>query len=346
MPAIQFGYALPIFAMPGARLFRTPNYARLDMRRTLALGRLADALGYDSLWVADHLMHGIDNEIMEGWTTLAALAGCTEHAKLGMIHQAHFFRHPAIAAKMGATLDHLSGGRFIYFIDGGYGRHEHPAYGLPWFDDVGDRFDHVLDGLEITLALWQSPDPISLRTQHFHVENAACTPLPVQKPYPPIWFGEAHPKILAATARMAQGWNSVPATPAALKAKLEALHAACAEVGRDPAELEISLETQLLIAPDREGVRHKLQEMIGLAPDAGTLQPDMAAFVEGRTDEIPASADAWVVGDPDGVAAKLQEYIDLGVTHFQFWFMDAPDEAGLRLFAQEVAPRFRTAQNS
>ena len=100
MNSIQFGYCLPIFAYPGARFFRTPNYAQLDPRRTIALGRLADELGYDSLWVADHLMLGHDNAIMEGWTTLAALAGATQHTKLGMIHQGHFFRHPALHAKM------------------------------------------------------------------------------------------------------------------------------------------------------------------------------------------------------------------------------------------------------
>ena len=71
---IQFGFALPIFAAPGGRFFRTPNYPQLEPQRTFQLGVHADALGYDSLWVADHLMLGRDEAIMEGWTTLAALA--------------------------------------------------------------------------------------------------------------------------------------------------------------------------------------------------------------------------------------------------------------------------------
>lgn len=342
MRPIQFGYSLPIFAMPGARLFRTPNYARLDARRTLELGRLADSLGYDSLWVADHLMLGRDQEIMEGWTTLAALAGCTEQARLGMIHQAHFFRNPALAAKMGATLDQLTNGRFIYFIDGGYGAQEHPAYGFPWYDDLGDRFDHVLDGLEITRALWQSTAPVTLQTKHFQIREAVSTPLPVQKPHPPIWFGETHPKILEATARLAQGWNSVPAAPDALASKLDALHTACAKIGRDPDEIEKSLEIQILIAPDQAGIREQLRAMIALDPTAGTLQPDVQAFASSETDELPPSlTKSSLIGDPDEIATRLQTYIDLGITHFQLWFMDAPQETGLRLFAETVMPRFR-----
>src|SRR5687768_13618735 len=95
MSRIQFGFCLPIFAAPGARFFRTPNYPQLDPLTTFKMGQAADALGYDSLWVADHLMLGRDEAILEGWTTLAALAGSTQRARLGMIHQGHFFRNPA-----------------------------------------------------------------------------------------------------------------------------------------------------------------------------------------------------------------------------------------------------------
>src|SRR5829696_2400634 len=104
MPSIQFGYCLPIFAQPGLALFRTPGYASLDAATTFQLGRTAEALGYDALWVADHLMLGRDQAILEGWTTLAALAGTTARARLGLIHQANPFRAPSLAAKMVATL--------------------------------------------------------------------------------------------------------------------------------------------------------------------------------------------------------------------------------------------------
>jgi alkanesulfonate monooxygenase SsuD/methylene tetrahydromethanopterin reductase-like flavin-dependent oxidoreductase (luciferase family) len=342
MHPIQFGYSLPIFAYPGARLFRTPNYAQLDPRRTIGLGKLADQLGYDSLWVADHLMLGKENAIMEGWTTLAALAGATERARLGMIHQGHFFRHPALHAKMTATLDQISGGRFIYFIDAGYGKAEHLAYGLPYPETMEDRLAELFDGLQITLALWQADQPVSLKTQFFEVTEATATPCPLQSPHPPVWFGEAHPMILAATARYAQGWNTVPVGLAEVARRIDALNAACVAVGRDAAGIEKSLETQILLVPEGSLVRQRLQAMIDLAPSSEPLDGELQAFLNGERDELPEKLAAqWLVGTPDQVEAQLRAYIDLGVTHFMLWFMDAPDEEGMRLFANEVMPRFR-----
>src|SRR5215831_11453099 len=130
MHPIQFGYCVPIFAAPGGGLFRTPNWAQLDAQAALTSAVQAEALGFDSLWVADHLMLGQEQAILEGWTTLAAIAGATRRARLGIIHQAFYFRHPSMTAKMIATLDALSGGRFIYFADTGTRGSEHHAYGL------------------------------------------------------------------------------------------------------------------------------------------------------------------------------------------------------------------------
>ena len=338
----QFGFCLPIFAAPGPRFFRTPNYTQLEPRRTFDLAVRADALGYDSLWVADHLMLGRDEAIMEGWTTLAALAGATQQARLGMIHQGHFFRNPALAAKMTTTLDHISGGRFIYFVDGGYGQREHLAHGLHYPATMEERMDEVVDGLQLTLALWGADKPLTHQGKFFHVKEAVNMPLPVQKPHPPVWFGEAHPSILAACARYGNGWNTVPVGYEEVKRRLGLLAEACAAEGRSIDELERSLETQILIAPDTAGVRAALQGMIDLDPTNGTLPEGLDAFLAGATDELPQSVlKMWIIGTPDQVAAQVQSYLDLGISHFLFWFMDAPDPAGLELFARTVAPRFR-----
>lgn len=341
---IQFGFCLPIFASPGARFFRTPNYAQLEPTTTFQMGVRADELGYDSLWVADHLMLGRDEAIMEGWTTLAALAGATKRARLGMIHQAHFFRNPALAAKMTSTLDNISQGRFIYFIDGGYGQREHVAYGLHYPATMEERMEEVVDGLQLTLALWAADKPLTHQGKVFHVEEAVSMPKPVQKPHPPVWFGEAHPSILAACARYGNGWNTVPRGYAEVEKRLGLLADACAAEGRSLDEIECSLETQILIAPDVAGLRAKLQQMIDLDPTSAQLPEGLDSFLAGATDELPEKVqDAWIVGTPDAVAAQVQRYIDMGITHFLFWFMDAPDPAGLELFADAVAPRFRKA---
>jgi alkanesulfonate monooxygenase SsuD/methylene tetrahydromethanopterin reductase-like flavin-dependent oxidoreductase (luciferase family) len=343
---IQFGYCVPIFAWPGGGLFRTPSYPTLDTARTMTLAQTADSLGYDSLWVADHLILGKDAAILEGWTTLSALAGSTRRAKLGIIHQAHFFRHPAVSAKMIATLDQISGGRFIYFIDTGTRASEHHAYGVHYPDSMEERMPYLVEGLDLALKLWQTSveHPLTFDGRFYHVKDAVCTPPPIQQPHPPIWFGEAHPLIMEACARYGQGWNSVPVGMVELRRRMDALQAACRAANRDYNEIEKTLEIQILIAPDRAGLRRSIRDMLALTPD-GTPTPndaDFMAFVDGQTDALPAYlTETWLVGTPDEVRAQIQTYIDMGISHFMLWFVDAPDETGVRLFAEQIAPSFR-----
>ena len=338
---IRFGFCLPIFAAPGRHLFRTPNYPRLDAATTLRTGQRAEQLGFDDLWVADHLMLGQENAILEGWTTLSALAGSTRRAGLGMIHQAHFFRQPAMSAKMMATLDQISGGRFIFFADPAFGAAEHLAYALPYPADPAERIARTVEGVELALTLWRSAEPVTFESRYYRVKNATCTPLPVQQPHPPIWFGEAHPDTLAACARLGQGWNSVPVGLDEMRVRLAALSAACAAIGRDVAEITRSYETQILVATDRASLRRKLQAMADLTPDAPPAA-ELAAYLSGATDTLPESLTrGYLLGTADEVTAQMQGYVDAGVNHFMLWFMDAPDDAGMELFMQEVAPRFR-----
>ena len=226
------------------------------------LGILADRLGYDSLWVADHLMLGQENEILEGWTTLAALAGATTRARLGMIHMAHFFRRPALTAKMAATLDQISGGRLIHFVDGGNLPSEYAAYGLPWHDSVDERVRHLSEELELTLALWTEEGPVDYHGDIYQLAAALCRPQPRQKPHPPIWIGGTHPALLNTCARFAQGWNSTPVDLPTLTRHLSLLEETCREQKRPFEQIEKTLEMQILVAEDIGAVRARLAAML------------------------------------------------------------------------------------
>ena len=335
---VQFGFSLPIFADPGSYGLRTPNYQTLDVAETMSIARDADELGFDSLWVADHLMLGVDDAIVEGWTTLAALAGSTQRAKLGMIHYANLMRHAAMTAKATATLDQISNGRLIHFFHPGARDTEMQAYGLPWPETHEERVAQMIESLEITMALWTADKPLDHDGTYYRLRQAVCNPAPLQQPHPPVWLGLTDPTGFEACARLAQGWNAMPIPKAQLQDQLDGLKAACSAAGRDYDDLEKSYETQILIAPDRDALRERLAEMI----PAQKRSDPLLAFVEGETDQLPREVThTFLAGTPDEVEAQIRDYMDLGFTHFLLWFTDVPRRDGIRTFAAEVMPRFR-----
>jgi alkanesulfonate monooxygenase SsuD/methylene tetrahydromethanopterin reductase-like flavin-dependent oxidoreductase (luciferase family) len=351
---IKFGVCLPIFACPGIQLFRTPGLADLDPSMVVPWGQRAEELGYDSLWVADHLMLGKDEAILEGWTVLSALAGATTRAKLGMIHMAHYFRHPALTAKMAATIDQLSGGRYIHFLDFGYQRREYVNHGLPWREEMDDRIADLVEATELILRLWAADGPVTFHGRTWEVTDAICAPKPLQQPHPHLWFGEVAPGGLAACALYGQGWNTTPVPLPELRHRTDLLREACQAAGREMAELELSLETQVLIASDLETLRARLGALVALAGNADHLPPEISpyvkdyarnpatiAFTSGETDILPEPmASDWIIGTPNQVAARIDAYVAEGIGHFMLWFMDAPEHDGIDLFAESILPKY------
>ncbi len=320
----EFAFGVPVFANPGQAI--VPGNAELKTHVTMDIARRAEVLGYDALWVPDHLMLGKDDAILEGWSVMAALAGSTSRVRLGLLHQSNPFRHPALVAKMVMTLDQISNGRLIYYPDMGNQAREHQSYGMPWSDDRAERIAQMVEGIELTLQLWGASEPVTFNGRYYQTREAVCRPLPIQKPHPPIWMGEAHPDTLAACARYGQGWHSTPVSLAELERRLQALAAACAAEGRSLDELQLAMATQILVAEDGDSVRRRYREIFGL----------------GAEEDIPDSLNpAWLIGTPDEVEEKIRTYTEAGIDHFLLWFMDAPQEDGLELFAREVMPRFR-----
>lgn len=341
---VKFGFCVPVFANPGAAFFRTPAWTDLDPSAAVEGVVQAERLGYDSIWVADHLIHGRDGGILEGWTTLSVIAGRTERVQLGTIHLAQPFRAPSLMAKMAATLDALSGGRLVLFYDCGWGEAEVQAYGLPWPAET-ERIDRMDEGLRLIDALWRADEPLDFAGRYFTTRGAICRPKPVQRPRrsrsggPPIWLGEArHDAWLDVIARHADGWNSVPASPTRLGGRIEQVTAACMRAGRDIDELELSLEIQVLIAPTEAEVRAKARQIAALPPSPrGRPREDIRAWAE-SDDPRPLSAlvDDWLAGTPEQVAEQVRAYTELGVRHFMLWFLDFPSDEGMQLFAERV----------
>lgn len=339
---LKLGYCVPAFAMPGAGLFRVPNLARIQDMDVLGNAREAERLGFDSLWVCDHLILGRDSAVLEGWTTLAMIAGATSRAQLGLIHQANLFRLPQIAAKMMSTLDHLSGGRFIHFFEAGMGRPEQVAYGLDWDDDHSKRVERLEEALDLIQSLYAADEPIDFKGKFYHLEQAVLSPKPQQK-HVPVWLGEAFPWVIDLAARKADGWNTTPIALDELDRRLALLDAALETAGRSRADLEISFETQILVAPDRTTLRRKVASMLDLARAAGAEpQPEVTDFAAGRADTLPETMTGpWIIGTAAEAKARIEALKSRGVDHLLLWFMDAPETDGMAFFMDEIAPAFR-----
>lgn len=331
-----FGFCVPIFASAGDSHVRTPMLETIDMEQLKASVLAAEALGYDSLWVADHLILGNQGAILEGWTTLAALAGMTSRIRLGPIHLAQRFRHPAILAKMVATLDFISNGRFEFFHDPYAGaRPEADAYGLP-----GEDEDTTLARFEETIRLiygmWEA-EAFDFQGRFYSLSGAVCTPKPIQSRVP-LWLGtgggpnpEERPlvrKMLRRVARHADWYNITPVTTDTLARMVNLLDTMCQEEGRAPSTLKKSLETQILIA---DSPAH-LEE----------LKAQISARNPERYRDWHAAEEQFIIGDVPTVIRRIEEYGQLGIDCFMFWFMDYPSHDGLERFAREVMPRFQT----
>jgi len=339
---MKFGFCAPTFAGAGDAHPRTPLLDRVDVGHLgHAIGE-AEGLGYDCLWVADHLMLGRESAVMEGWTFLSWASALTDRMRLGTIHLANVFRAPALTAKAAATLDVISGGRLEFFFEPGHrgSVEESGAYGFT-FEEDGARLAAFEEAVQIVKAMW-TEDRASFDGRYHSVDEAICYPKPVQKPHPPVWIGTIggesmservgmNEGIVDVVARHADGWNNTPASLGQCRETLRLLEDACRRNGREFSGLRKSLETQVLVA-ETPGEVERLQEAIDRRNPGRVSYPDW-----------DDAADRYLIGDADTVAGRLRQYADLGIDDFMLWFMDYPSLAGMRTFARRVMPGFREA---
>jgi len=186
---MKFGLRLNIQAEMGA--------ASSAFDYTLEMARMAEDLGYDSIWIPDHVENAhLDRSgpVLEFWTTMTALGALTKRVKLGGHSVNNTFRHPGLTAKILCTLDQITGGRVIYAPGSGWFGAESKSYGFPqWSDEGLVRIARLDETLHIVRGLL-TEEVFSFAGEHFTVKDAYCNPKSVQKPYPPIWIaGDSEP---------------------------------------------------------------------------------------------------------------------------------------------------------
>ncbi len=311
MSKIKYGVFLPFYA------FKTGDFNRL--KNTVLE---CEQLGYDSIWLDDHMMFK-EQPILECWTTLSALSTKTSKIRLGTMVLSNEFRNPALLAKMTATLDVISNGRLEFGIGGGVQEDEHEAYGIPFLKPQA-RIDRLKETVEIIKKMW-TEEKASYKGKYYGISEAVCKPRPVQKPHPPIIIGGSGEKFtLKVTAQHADryDWGYIP-TLEQYKHKLDVLKKHCEAVGRNFNEIEKScwIGGQIFIVTNQKEF-DKL--VLQLKPNNVSLK-DFAKFN--------------FVATPDECRREIQRYMKLGVTYFMLFFGDLPDLRSLRLFAEKVAAK-------
>ncbi len=283
-----------------------------------------DRLGFDSVWVCDHLM-GVPvpgAPVFEAWTELAAVAAITERVELGTLVTPPFFRNPAVLARQIATLDHVSGGRAIAGLGAGWFAAEFEANGCP-FPPLRERMRALEETAWILKRLW-TEEKATFEGRHFRVRDAVCEPKPMRRP--PILIGGAGERVLMGiAARHADLWNNLAVTQAQLDSKVEALRRRCEEVGRDPAEVAVSQQCLVVLAEDEAGARRHLDKALRI------YGGHMGAALE----------EHGIWGTPERVIECIERHRRLGCHHFVMEFFGRDTREPATLFAEAVAPAFR-----
>lgn len=199
-----------------------------------------EALGFDSVWHADHYQRPSipDAPFLEGWTLLAALAALTQRVRLGILVTSNTFRHPPLLAKQAVTVDHVSGGRLELGLGTGWFVPEHERFGVP-FPPARELVDRFAEAVELIDRLL-THDVTTWQGTYYGVREAPFRPPPVQRPRPPLTLGAHGPRMLGIAARFADRWNSYGTTEE-IRERNERLDQACAAIGREPRSIIRSL---------------------------------------------------------------------------------------------------------
>lgn len=227
----------------------------VDWATLLATWEMADLelTVFDSAWIFDHFV-ALGREAgpcHEGWTVMSALAARTGRLQLGHLVLSNTYRHPAVLAKMAATLDHVAAGRFVLGLGAGWHEREHAMYGLD-LPPIGERIGALESAVRLLKALWAAPAGASLEAPPYRLTDAVCDPPPRTTGGPPIWLGTQRPRGLGIAARLADGWNHNGSSLTDFVAQRDALCRACEAAGRDPAEIEVSVQVRAWGMPTNE----------------------------------------------------------------------------------------------
>jgi F420-dependent oxidoreductase-like protein len=202
---------------------------------------------FEHAWLFDHfapIQGDLNGSCFEGWTLLSALAAQTSRLRLGLMVAGNTYRHPAVHAHMAATVDVISNGRLDFGIGAGWNEYEHQSMGIPLYPP-GERIRRLGEACEIARRLFTQP-LTDFDGRHYQLKDARLEPKPIQRPHPPFVIGGGGEQLtLRVVARYADIWNFTGGDAEVFRHKTGVLREHCAAVGRDPGEIELSVQARV-----------------------------------------------------------------------------------------------------
>ncbi len=269
----------------------------------------AERAGWDSLWIDDHLLADEGDPAdgkLEGWATLAALAALTERVRIGPLVAANTFRNPGLTAKLATTLDHLSDGRAVLGLGGGWFGREHEAFGFDFGSGFGERLEWLDEATGLIRRLLDG-ETVTHGGRFYAMRDALCTPAPIQPRLPILIGGSGPARTLRTTARYADIWNGF-GTPERIAATSDLLRERCTEIGRPFEAIERTVTIHAVIRDDRAAAQRAWGET---ARSHGIV---------GRVAADGSDRGLSVGGSPPTVATYIAAYDALGVGEVIFVF--------------------------
>jgi F420-dependent oxidoreductase-like protein len=293
-----------------------PNFSGFDpvdlFDHVVGLATTAEAAGFDSVWVMDHFFQlpplgGPDQPMLEAYTLLGALAARTRRVQLGTLVTGVTYRNPGILAKIVTTLDVISRGRAILGVGGAWYDVEHRGLGIEYPSDHV-RLDMLEEAVQVCRAMFTSDD-VSFNGNHYRLDHARNLPRPVQAGGPKIMIGGGGEKrTLRLVAQYADKCN-VTGDVSTLTRKIEVLHRHCADVGRDPAEVDITWMTPLILTTSDANTA----EMRDILAASGSAE-EIAGFTVGQPHEIPELVAHHIAAGADEIIFSFAFADTAGIT--------------------------------
>ncbi len=294
-----------------------------DVRALVDYGVRMEELGFDSLWVWDHILLGVEPSfpVAESLTLLTAIAARTKRIKLSTGILVLPLRNPVVLAKQLATMDQLSEGRLLLAMAAGWYKREFDAVGVP-FEQRGKIMDENLD---ILTRFW-TEDMVKGEWTHHKIPAGVMYPKPVQKPRPPILIGGYVDRVLKRAAVAGDGWLTYFYRPEGFAKSWEKVRNFAREAGKDPDTLMNGAQLPIMIGKSRAAVESRMMEWL-------SKEWDYASWSD-------STKDSAIMGTVDECVAQLKEHLAVGVQKLVFVPYQY-EMSQIEMIARDIIPRLR-----